>query len=149
MTACFGDNSVRAPPVDDLLNGSCGKSFGLGLRRGNCAVLADSFASVSFSAQLGTFQNMFLDLTRVQALLDLPSGSTFLSGATRVANDLYNSRALNPEAVQAVCPTTTLSFQQQVETLNILLCDLSGPCICLSIMYCLRIVAVMHMYGSL
>nr|GEW62055.1 protein trigalactosyldiacylglycerol 4, chloroplastic [Tanacetum cinerariifolium] len=114
MTACFGDNSVRAPPVDGLLNGSCGKGFGLGARRGNCAILADSFASVSLSAQLGTFQKMFLDLTRVQALLDFPSGSTFLSGATRVAKDLYNSRAPKLEAVQAVCPNTTLSFQQQL-----------------------------------
>ncbi|PWA66169.1 hypothetical protein CTI12_AA329750 [Artemisia annua] len=87
MTACFGDNSVRAPPVDDLLNGFCGKRFGLGVRRGNCAVLADSFASVSLSAQLGTFQNMFLDLTRVQALIDFSFASTFLSGATHMINN--------------------------------------------------------------
>ncbi|GKA90919.1 hypothetical protein Tco_0812789 [Tanacetum coccineum] len=89
MTACFGDNSVRVPPVDGLLNGSCGKGFGLGARRGNCAILADSFASVSLSAQLGTFQKMFLDLTRVQALLDFPLVHLFFQGATRMWQRIY------------------------------------------------------------
>ncbi|KAI3684033.1 hypothetical protein L1987_84555 [Smallanthus sonchifolius] len=113
MTACFGDNSVRVPPGDGL-NGSCCKGFGLGVRRGNCAILADSFATVALSAQHGTFQKMFLDLTRFQALLDFPSGSTFFSGAARLARDVYNSRAPNLEAVQEICPNTTLSFQQQL-----------------------------------
>lgn len=111
MTACFGDNSVR---VQDSLNDSCSKGFGLGVRRGKCAILADSFATVSLSAQYGTFQKMFLDLTRVQALLDFPSGSTFLKGATHLAKDLYNSQTPNLETFQEVCPITTLSFQQQV-----------------------------------
>ncbi|KAK9075780.1 hypothetical protein SSX86_004109 [Deinandra increscens subsp. villosa] len=110
MTACFGDNSARALPRSN----GC-KSFGLGVRRGNCAILADSFATVSFSAQHGTFQKMFLDLTRFQALVDFPSGSTFFSGAARLANDIYNSRPPNLEAaVQEICPNTTLSVQQQV-----------------------------------
>lgn len=104
MTACFGDNSA-------LNNGSC---FGLGVRRGNCAILADSFATLSFSAQHGNFQKMFLDLTRFHALLDFPSGSTFISGAARLAKDVYNSQPPNLEALQEICPNTTLSFQQQV-----------------------------------
>lgn len=108
MTACFGDNSVRVPP-----DGS--KGFGgLGIRKGNCAILADSFATVSLSAQLGTFQKMFLDLTRFQALFDFPSSSTFVSGAARLAKDVYNSREYNMEAIQKICPNTSLSFQQQV-----------------------------------
>lgn len=109
MTACFGDNSVRAPTGNGL-NGS----FGLGVRRGNCAILADSFATVSLSAQHGTFQRMFLDLTRCQALLEFPSGSTFLSGAARLAKDIYNSQPPKLEAVREICPNTTLSFQQQL-----------------------------------
>ncbi|KAK1419155.1 hypothetical protein QVD17_28314 [Tagetes erecta] len=113
MTACFGDNSVRAPPGDGL-NGSCCKGFGLGLRRGNCAILADSFATVSLSAQHGNFQKMFLDLTRFHVLLDFPSGSTLFSGAARLAKDVYNSQPPNLEALQEICPNTTLSFQQQL-----------------------------------
>ncbi|KAI7732712.1 hypothetical protein M8C21_013429 [Ambrosia artemisiifolia] len=113
MTACFGDNSVRASR-GDVMNGSCSKVFGLCVRRGNCAVLADSFATVSLSAQHGTFQKKFLDLTRFQAVLDFPSGSTFFSGAASLAKDVYNSRAPNPQAIQEICPDTTLSFQQQL-----------------------------------
>ncbi|KAF5821079.1 hypothetical protein HanXRQr2_Chr01g0009581 [Helianthus annuus] len=108
MTACFGDNSVRAP------RGDGSKGFGLGVRRGNCALLADSFATVSLSAQHGTFQKMFLDLTRFQAVLDFPSGSTFFSGAASLANDVYNSRAPNLQAIQDICPNTTLSLHQQL-----------------------------------
>ncbi|XP_076941834.1 protein TRIGALACTOSYLDIACYLGLYCEROL 4, chloroplastic-like [Bidens hawaiensis] len=111
LTACFGENSVRAPPGDD---GSCRKGFGLGVRRGKCAVLADSFVTLSLSAQYGTFQKMFLDLTRFQAVLDFPSGSTFFSGAARLAKDVYNSRPPNLEAIQEACPNATLSFQQQL-----------------------------------
>ena len=106
MTACFGDKSVRG----NGLNGS----FGLGVRKGNCDILADSFATVSLSAQHGTFQRMFLDLTRVQALLEFPSGSTFLSGAAHLAKDAYNSQPPKLETVGEICPKTTLSFQQQV-----------------------------------
>ncbi|CAH1442375.1 unnamed protein product [Lactuca virosa] len=105
MSACFGDNSVRA---------TTGDGFGVGVRRGNCAILADSFATVSLSAQLGTFQKMFFDLTRFQALLDFPSGSTFLTGATHLAKDLYNSQTPNLETFQQISPITTLSFQQQL-----------------------------------
>ncbi|GJR61388.1 hypothetical protein Tco_1503550 [Tanacetum coccineum] len=48
-----------------VMTTSCGKNLGLGARRDNCAILADSFASVSLSSQLRTFQKMFLDVTRV------------------------------------------------------------------------------------
>ncbi|KAL8205063.1 hypothetical protein R6Q57_010686 [Mikania cordata] len=113
MTACLGNSSVRAPPGDGL-DDSCCKGFGLGVRRGNSAILADSFATVSFSVQHGTFQKMFLDLTRFQALVDFPSGAIFFSGAASLAKDVYNSRAPNLKAIQKICPNTTFSFQQQL-----------------------------------
>lgn len=110
-TACLGDNSVRAQ-VDDDLNGF--KGFKLYVPRVKSALLADVFASLSFTAQHGNFQMRFLDLTRFHAKLDIPSGSKFLAGATRLTQDLYNSQQPNLEAVQAICPTVTLSLQQQV-----------------------------------
>ncbi|XP_071706476.1 protein TRIGALACTOSYLDIACYLGLYCEROL 4, chloroplastic [Rutidosis leptorrhynchoides] len=120
MTACFGDNSIRVPQSQSQngASGGCSSSkvvgFGLSARRGKCAVLADSFATVTLSAQHGTFQKMFFDLTRFQALLDFPSGSTFISGAARLAKDVFNSHPPNQESLQQVCPNTTFSFQQQI-----------------------------------
>ncbi|KAK2969675.1 hypothetical protein RJ640_025852 [Escallonia rubra] len=110
VTASLGENSVRAPPE----NGSEGfKGFGLHYRGANSAILADVFASVSLSAQYGNFQRMFLDLTRFYGRLDFPSGANFVSGATCLASNFYNSQAPSLDAVQAICPSATLSLQQQ------------------------------------
>lgn len=111
VSASLGENSTRAQ-VDDESMGFNG--FSLRARGANSEILADIFASVSLSAQHGNFQRLFFDLTRVYTRLDFPSGSKFLSGATRLANDFYNSKAPCMEAVQAVCPNATLSVQQQV-----------------------------------
>ncbi|CAL0301546.1 unnamed protein product [Lupinus luteus] len=109
-TTAFGDNSVRAQ-VDDR-QGSGG--LFLEASRIKSSFLADLFGSVSFTAQHGNFQRLFLDLTRFQARLDFPSGFRFLSGATGVAQDLLNSQKPNLEALQAICPNATLSLQQQI-----------------------------------
>uniref|UniRef100_A0A5B7BNP7 Protein TRIGALACTOSYLDIACYLGLYCEROL 4 n=1 Tax=Davidia involucrata TaxID=16924 RepID=A0A5B7BNP7_DAVIN len=111
VTASLGDNIVRAQVDDETLGF---KGFSLRVPDVNSAILADIFASVSFSAQHGNFQRLFLDLTRFYARLDFPSGSKFLSGATRLAHDLYNSQRPNLETVQAICPNATLSLQQQI-----------------------------------
>ncbi|KAL2456958.1 Protein TRIGALACTOSYLDIACYLGLYCEROL 4 [Forsythia ovata] len=111
ITASIGDNSIRAQVEDGSLSS---KGFSLQARGANSAILADLFASVSLSAQLGNFQKLFLDLTRFYARIDIPSGSKFLSGATRVAHDLYNSQVPSMRAVQEICPTASLSFQQQI-----------------------------------
>lgn len=111
ITASIGENSIRAQVEDGSLNS---KGFCLQARGANSAILADFFASVSLSAQHGNFQRRFLDLTQFYARLDIPSGSKFLSGATRLACDLYNSETPTVQAVQAICPTASLSFQQQV-----------------------------------
>ncbi|KAA8528157.1 hypothetical protein F0562_035592 [Nyssa sinensis] len=111
VTASLGDNTVRAQVEDESL-GFKGFSFhALGVKS---AILADIFASVSFSAQHGNFQRLFLDLTRFYACLDFPSGSKFLSGTTRLVHDLYHSKRPNPETIQAMCPNATLSLQQQI-----------------------------------
>ncbi|KAI4335090.1 hypothetical protein L6164_013769 [Bauhinia variegata] len=109
-TTCLGDNSARA--LEDDRQSSKGlflEAFGI-----KSAFLADVFASVSFTAQHGNFQRLFLDLTRFQARLDFPSGSRFLSGAKCLTQDLLNSQKPSLDAVQAICPNATISFQQQV-----------------------------------
>lgn len=111
MTASLGDNSVRAEVEHDSVGF---KGFSLRAKGANSAIVGDLFGSVSLSAQHGNFQRLFLDLTRFNAHLDFPSGSTFLSGAAQLANDLYNSQVPSLEAVQAICPNATLSLQQQI-----------------------------------
>lgn len=112
MTACFGEGSVRSQIEDDDPQGFRGLSLRApGVKS---SFLADMFASASFSAQHGNFQRLFLDLTRFHARLDFPSGAKFLSGATHLAEDYFNSQKPNLEAIQDICPNATLSFQQQV-----------------------------------
>ncbi|XP_057467710.1 protein TRIGALACTOSYLDIACYLGLYCEROL 4, chloroplastic-like [Actinidia eriantha] len=111
LTACLGDNLVRSPVEDNSL-----PFEGLGLRASgiNSTILADIFASMSVSMQHGNFQRLFLDLTRFNVRIDFPSGSKLFSGATQLAQDLYNSHQPRVEAIQAICPKATLSLQQQV-----------------------------------
>ncbi|TMW99062.1 hypothetical protein EJD97_003095 [Solanum chilense] len=90
------------------------KDFDLRAQVSNSAVSVDSFASASLTAQHGNFQRLFLDLTRVHTSFDFPSGSKLLSGLTSVAYSLYNSQVPNVEALQAICPRASLSFQQQM-----------------------------------
>ncbi|OVA16640.1 hypothetical protein BVC80_1543g74 [Macleaya cordata] len=111
VTASFGDNSVRSQVEDESqkfggfrLSGSDSKS----------SLLADLFATVSCTAQHGNFQRLVFDLTRLHARLDFPSGSKFLTGAAHVARDLYNSKPLDLQVVQAICPDITVSLQQQI-----------------------------------
>ncbi|KAL8058162.1 hypothetical protein ABFS82_03G000700 [Erythranthe guttata] len=107
ITASLGDNSVRAQAEDGW--------FGFGAKGANSAISADLFASASVSAQHGNFQKLFLDLTRFNARIDVPSVSKFVGGASRLAVDLYNSRqAPSVEALQAIFPSASLSFQQQI-----------------------------------
>ncbi|KAK7412986.1 hypothetical protein VNO78_04791 [Psophocarpus tetragonolobus] len=107
-TTAFGENSARAK-VEDGSPGFFLQAYGM-----KSSFLADIFASVSFTAQLGNFQRLFLDLTRFQARLDFPSGFKFLSAATGLTQDLLNSQKPSMEAVQAILPNATLSIQQQI-----------------------------------
>lgn len=111
MTALIGDNSVKSRVQQDY------QGFGgLSLHAASIksAFLADIFASVSLTAQYGNFQKMFLDLTRCHARLNFPSGSRFLSGATSLAQDFFNSQQPTLDTVQAICPKISISLQQQV-----------------------------------
>lgn len=112
VTACFGENSARPRRLEESFQGFRGYSFKSGAVRSACQ--ADMFGSLLFTAQHGRFRKLFFDLTRFHARLDFPSGSKFLSGAARLAQDFVNSQQPTPNALQAVCPNTFLSLQQQV-----------------------------------
>ncbi|CAI9094927.1 OLC1v1030760C2 [Oldenlandia corymbosa var. corymbosa] len=109
-TTFLGNKSIMEKTED----ASQLKGFGLRVHGANSAVLADMFASISFSAQHGNFQRLFLDLTRLNLRLDFPSVSKFLFGAAHVGYDLYNSQIPNLESIETIFPNTTFSFQQQI-----------------------------------
>ncbi|OMO58587.1 hypothetical protein COLO4_34510 [Corchorus olitorius] len=109
LTATFGENSVTS--LEDTENI---KYFSFHNPTLKSALLGDIFASMSFTAQHGHFQRLFSDLTKFHVRLDFPSGSKFLSGAIRVAQNIADSRQPNSEAVKMICPSAALSLQQQI-----------------------------------
>ena len=109
--ASLGDNSARLSVKDETKNS---KAFHFCAQREKLAVFADLFATFSFSAQHGNFQRRFLDLTRLNARLDFPSGLSFVAGAVRLAENFYNSQLPDSGAIHAVLPDLTVSLQQQV-----------------------------------
>ncbi|XVF28107.1 hypothetical protein REPUB_Repub15cG0000500 [Reevesia pubescens] len=109
LTATFGENSARLHEDTEEIN-----YFSFHNRTLKSTLLGDIFASLSFTAQHGKFQRLFSDLTRFHVRLGFPSGSRFLSGATQLAKDILNSQKPSSEAVKMICPTTTLSLQQQI-----------------------------------
>ncbi|CAI0375503.1 unnamed protein product [Linum tenue] len=111
MTASHGDNSV-ASEVDDSQCPAAGFSYRSHALKS--AAHADLFSSVSFMAQHGSFQKWFLDLTRFHVRLNFPSGRKFLSGATQLAHDFVNSQQPTNKALEAICPSATISLQQQI-----------------------------------
>jgi hypothetical protein len=111
VSATFGENSSRVKVDDDSRNF---KGSSLQARGQNSAILADIFAAVSLSAQHGNFQRPFFDLTKVYTRLDFPCGTKFCSGVSQMVNDIYNSKSLSLEAVEAVCPEASFSVQQQI-----------------------------------
>ncbi|KAH1055229.1 hypothetical protein J1N35_033294 [Gossypium stocksii] len=109
LSANFGESSIRL--VEDAKDIKHLSYHNPTLKS---TLLGDIFASVSFTAQHGNFQRLVSDLTRFHVRMDFPSGSKFLSGATQLAQDLLNSHQPSPEAVKMICPTTSLSLQQQI-----------------------------------
>lgn len=111
LTACQGGNAgtSQVEEYSKVFRGLTVCAPGL-----NSKISADTFGSILFSAQHGNFQRLILDLTRVHARLDFPSGSKFLSGAAFVAQDLYTSKQPSVDVLQAMCPKATVSFQQQI-----------------------------------
>ncbi|GMH28622.1 hypothetical protein Nepgr_030465 [Nepenthes gracilis] len=110
--ASVGDNYVISRVEDEPKRSY--RCFNLGAYGRSCCFLADSFASFLFTAQHGNFQKLVLDLTRFHVRLDFPSGSKFISAAAHLAQDVYNSRQLTPETVEAICPHAAFSLQQQI-----------------------------------
>ncbi|XP_022158716.1 protein TRIGALACTOSYLDIACYLGLYCEROL 4, chloroplastic [Momordica charantia] len=110
-TTYFGDNSVRSAAQDSLQEF---KGLNMQTSKIRSTVLADVFASISFSAQYGMFQRGFLDLTRFSASMDFHSGSKFISGAKLLIEDLSNSGKPRTETVKAILPDARFSLQQQI-----------------------------------
>lgn len=117
VTAFIGNNLVKSQIEEKSL---AFEGLSLHAPGVNSTIFSDIFGSMSLSVQHGNFQRFFLDLTRVYARMDFPSGTRFFSEATKLAQDIYNSRQLSTEAVRAICPKATLSLQQQVLTFSVI-----------------------------
>ncbi|WVZ88131.1 hypothetical protein U9M48_034681 [Paspalum notatum var. saurae] len=107
----FGDCSRRVSIQDGTRKSNAFRMFD---ERKKFGAFADLFASVTFTAQYGNFQRLFLDLTKASARFDVSSGSLFLSGASRLAQDFFFSRRPDIETFCDVCPDVTVSLQQQI-----------------------------------
>lgn len=113
VTARIGNNLVKSHIQDQSLPFEGLSLYSPGV---NSSIFTDLFGSMSLSVQHGNFQRLFLDLTRVYARMDFPSGLRFFSGATQLAQDIYNSRQPSTDAIRTICPKATFSVQQQVPT---------------------------------
>ncbi|KAL6890599.1 hypothetical protein ACP4OV_008854 [Aristida adscensionis] len=107
----LGDCSKRVSTQDETHKSNAFRMFD---ERNKFAAFADLFASVTFTAQYGNFQRLFLDLTRASARFDVSSGSLFLCGASRLAQDFFFSRRPDLETFCDVCPDVIVSLQQQI-----------------------------------
>lgn len=117
VTAVIGNNLVKSQVEDKSL---AFEGLSLHAPGVNSTIFSDIFGSMSLSVQHGNFQRFFLDLTRVYARMDFPSGTRFFSEATKLAQDIYHSRQPSTEAIRAICPKATLSLQQQVLTFSVI-----------------------------
>ncbi|KAL6627619.1 hypothetical protein ACP70R_031345 [Stipagrostis hirtigluma subsp. patula] len=107
----LGDCSRSVSIQDETQKSNAFRMFD---ERNKFAAFADLFASVTFTAQYGNFQRLFLDLTRASARFDISSGSLFLCGASRLAQDFFFSRRPELETFCDVCPDVVVSLQQQI-----------------------------------
>ncbi|GJN06147.1 hypothetical protein PR202_ga23847 [Eleusine coracana subsp. coracana] len=76
--------------------------------------VASGYLGDCSKTQYGNFQRLFLDLTRASARFDISSGSLFLCGASRLAQDFFFSRRPEIETFCDVCPDVVVSLQQQI-----------------------------------
>ncbi|KAL0919045.1 hypothetical protein M5K25_011113 [Dendrobium thyrsiflorum] len=109
-SASLGENSARY--VKKMLRSR--NSFNLCFQKNNFGLFSDLFASFTFKAQLGNFQRLFFDLTKFDAHLDFPSGTTFIWGASSLAKNIYNSQKPDAISIRAICPNLRVSLQQQI-----------------------------------
>lgn len=74
---------------------------------------ADAFGSFCYTLQQGTFRKPYLDLTRIDARVDISSASAFLKGAANFVAGFLRSR-VEQESNLLAAPKFNLIFQQQV-----------------------------------
>ncbi|KAF8762200.1 hypothetical protein HU200_009750 [Digitaria exilis] len=107
----LGDCSRRVSIRDEARRSNAFRMFD---ERNKFAAFADLFASVTFTAQYGNFQRLFLDLTKASARFGIASGSLFLCGASQLAQDFFFSKRPDIQTFCDVCPDVTVSLQQQI-----------------------------------
>lgn len=93
------------------LGGTCEAWVGGEKRSKNSGRLgADLFGSLCYTFQHGRFRNMFGDLTRMDARLDIASASAILKKASNVFRSAQSQQPSN----ELSFPKLNLIFQQQV-----------------------------------
>ncbi|KAK9121163.1 hypothetical protein Syun_018780 [Stephania yunnanensis] len=75
---------------------------------------ADAFGSVCYTLQHGKFRKLYGDLTRVDARLDICSGSAFASGLGHLVSNIFGRSQANGEVNPLASPRLNLILQQQV-----------------------------------
>ncbi|KAK9144820.1 hypothetical protein Sjap_004723 [Stephania japonica] len=75
---------------------------------------ADAFGSVCYTLQHGKFRKLYGDLTRVDARLDICSGSAFASGLAHLVSNIFGRSQAKGEVNPLASPRLNLILQQQV-----------------------------------
>ncbi|KAF8412831.1 hypothetical protein HHK36_000802 [Tetracentron sinense] len=75
---------------------------------------ADLFGSVCYTFQHGKFKNLYNDLTRVDARLDICSASAFAKNAAHLVSNIFRSSSVKSEVNPLASPRLNVIFQQQV-----------------------------------
>lgn len=93
------------------LGGTCEAWIGCEKRAKNRGRLgADLFGSLCYTLQHGRFRNMYGDLTRIDARLDIASASEIL----KTASNVFRSAQCKQPSNELSSPRLNLIFQQQV-----------------------------------
>ncbi|XP_011093485.1 protein TRIGALACTOSYLDIACYLGLYCEROL 4, chloroplastic isoform X2 [Sesamum indicum] len=101
--ASAGSGSLFVKPTQDVERSSLGAHNRVRFR-------ADLFGSVCYTFQHGKFRNLFGDLTRVDARLDILSASAL----AQKASNLFRSAQSNRPSNELSSPKINLIYQQQV-----------------------------------
>ncbi|GLJ48346.1 hypothetical protein SUGI_1020610 [Cryptomeria japonica] len=106
---------LKMLPVETQSNEDGSSSSSLQAKVQRSPFSADLFASLGCAAQLGRFQKPLLDLTRLEARLDIGTASAFATGATWLRHKYYRSALLDVQDREEVShPSLAIMMQQQI-----------------------------------
>ncbi|KAF6134146.1 hypothetical protein GIB67_013543 [Kingdonia uniflora] len=77
-------------------------------------IAADLFGSFCYTFQHGKFKNLYGDLTRVDARLNICSASAFACGAAHLVSNVFRKSSMKSQVNQLAAPRLNLILQQQV-----------------------------------